>query len=42
MKEGRVSFAYKKFLGNKKVDSKIVIDEEQAEIVRLIYRMFLK
>lgn len=42
MKEGRVSFAYKNFLGYKKVDGKIVIDEEQAEIVRLIYRMFLK
>ena len=42
MKEGRVSFAYKNFLGYKKVDGKIVIDEDQAEIVRLIYRMFLK
>ena len=42
MKEGKVSFAYKNFLGYKKVDDKIVIDEEQAEIVRLIYRMFLK
>ena len=42
MKEGKVSFAYKNFLGYKKVDGKIVIDEEQAEIVRLIYRMFLK
>ena len=42
MKEGKVSFAYKNFLGYKKVDDKIVIDEGQAEIVRLIYRMFLK
>ena len=42
MKEGKVSFAYKNFLGYKKVEDKIVIDEEQAEIVRLIYRMFLK
>ncbi len=42
MKEGRVSFAYKNFLGYKKVDGKIVIDESQAEIVRLIYTMFLK
>lgn len=42
MKEGKVSFAYKNFLGYKKVEGKIVIDEEQAEIVRLIYRMFLK
>ena len=42
MKEGRVSFAYKNFLGYKKEDGKIVIDEAQAEIVRLIYMMFLK
>lgn len=42
MKEGKVSFAYKNFLGYKKVDGKIVIDEAQAEIVRLIYAMFLK
>lgn len=42
MKEGKVSFAYKNFLGYKKVDGKIVIDEAQAETVRLIYRMFLK
>jgi len=39
--EGKVSFAYKRFLGYKKVDDKIVIDEDQAEIVRMIYRMFL-
>jgi len=42
MKEGRVSFAYKNFLGYEKVDGKIVINEEQAKIVRLIYMMFLK
>ena len=42
MKEGKVSFAYKRFLGYKKVDGKIVVDEEQAELVRLIYSMFLK
>ncbi len=42
MKEGKVSFAYKNFLGYKKVDGKIVIDEAQAETVRLIYTMFLK
>lgn len=42
MKEGRVSFAYKNFLGYKKVDGKIVIDEAQAAVVRLIYMMFLK
>jgi len=39
--EGKVSFAYKSFLGYKKVDDKIVIDEDQAVIVKLIYRMFL-
>lgn len=39
--EGKVSFAYKRFLGYKKVDDKIVIDEDQAVIVKLIYRMFL-
>ena len=38
---GKVSFAYKSFLGYKKEDDKIVIDEDQAVIVRLIYRMFL-
>lgn len=42
MKEGKVSFAYKNFLGYKKVDGKIVIDEAQAETVRLIYMIFLK
>lgn len=42
MKEGKVSFAYKNFLGYKKVDGKIVIDETQGETVRLIYMMFLK
>ena len=39
--EGKVSFAYKRFLGYKKEDEKIVIDEDQAIIVRMIYRMFL-
>lgn len=42
MKEGKVSFAYKNFLGYEKVDGKIVINEEQAKIVRLIYMLFLK
>ena len=41
MKEGKVSFAYKNFLGYKKENGKIAIDEEQAVIVRLIYREFL-
>lgn len=42
MQEGKVSFAYKNFLGYKKENGKIVIDEEQAIIVRRIYSMFLK
>ena len=41
MKEGKVSFAYKNFLGYKKENGKIAIDEEQAVIVRFIYREFL-
>lgn len=41
MREGKVSFAYRTFLGYKKVEDKIVIDEAQAEIVKRIYRMFL-
>lgn len=39
--QGKVSFAYSRFLGYKKVDDKIVIDEDQAIVVRMIYRMFL-
>lgn len=41
MQEGKVQFAYKNFLGYKKEDGKIKIDEEQAVVVRLIYKMFL-
>ncbi len=39
--QGKVSFAYKSFLGYKKEDDKIVIDEDQAVIVKMIYKMFL-
>jgi len=39
--EGKVSFAYNRFLGYKKENNKLVVDEEQAVIVRMIYRMFL-
>ncbi len=39
--EGKVSFAYKNFMGYKKEDDKIMIDEDQAVIVKIIYRMFL-
>ncbi len=39
--EGKVSFAYSTFLGYKKVDDKIVIDEAQAQVVKAIYRMYL-
>lgn len=38
---GKVSFAYKSFLGYKKHNDKLVIDEDEAVIVRLIYQMFL-
>ena len=41
MQEGKVSFAYSNFLGYKKVDDKIVIDEEQAQEIKLIYKMYL-
>ena len=36
-----VSFAYSSFLGYKKEDDKLVIDEDEAVIVKKIYRMFL-
>lgn len=38
---GKVSFAYKSFLGYKKVNDKLVIDDDEAVIVKMIYRMFL-
>ena len=41
MQEGRVSFAYSSFLGYKKENDQIVIDEEQAYWVKQIYTMFL-
>lgn len=41
MKEGKVSFAYKNFLGYKKENGEIAIDEGEAVIVRLIYQDFL-
>ncbi len=40
---GRFSLAYSKFLGyDKGPDGKLVINEEQAKVVRLIYRLFLE
>ena len=39
--EGKVSFAYKSFLGYKKENDKLVIDEDEAVIVKMIYKMFL-
>jgi len=39
--EGKVSFAYKSFLGYKKENDKLVIVEDEALIVKMIYRMFL-
>lgn len=41
-KEGKVSMPYKIFLGYDKVDGKIVINEEQAKVVRLIYRLYAR
>jgi len=42
MQEGKVSWAYKSFLGYRKTESgEIEIVEEEAKIVRLIYRLFL-
>ncbi|HHU81073.1 MAG TPA: recombinase family protein, partial [Acholeplasmataceae bacterium] len=40
-KEGRVSFAYSRFLGYEKVEDEIVIVEEEAKTVERIYKMFL-
>ncbi len=42
--DGKVSFAYKSFLGLDKDEEtgKIVVNPEQAKIVRLIYRLFLE
>lgn len=39
--KGKVSFAYDSFLGYKKENDKLVIDEDEAVIVKMIYRMFL-
>lgn len=43
MADGKVSLAYSRFLGyDKGADGKMVINPEQAEIVRIIYRLFLE
>jgi len=39
--EGKVSFAYNRFLGYKKEGDKIVVDEEQAETVGRFIECFL-
>lgn len=41
-KEGKVFMPYKNFLGYEKIDGKIVINEEQAKTVRLIYKLYLR
>ena len=41
MKEGKFTFTHTSFLGFKKCDDGYTIDEEGAEIVRTIYRLFL-
>lgn len=40
-KEGRVSFAYSRFLGYEKIEDEIVIVENEAKTVERIYKMFL-
>ena len=41
--DGKVSVAYSRFLGyDKGSDGKMVVNPEQAEIVKLIYRLFLE
>ncbi len=43
MADGKVSIAYSTFLGNAKgPDGNLVVNKEQAEIVRLIYRKFME
>ena len=40
--DGKVSFAYSRFLGyDKEPDGSLVINEEQAQTVKLIYKLFL-
>jgi len=39
--KGKVSFSYDSFLGYRKENDKLVIDEDEAVIVKMIYRMFL-
>ena len=41
MKEGKFTFTHTSFLGFKKCDDGYTIDEDGAEIVRTIYRLFL-
>lgn len=41
MQEGKTSWAYNRFLGFAKTDEGIVLVEEEAKIVREIYRLFL-
>ena len=44
MADGKVSFAYRRFLGldKDKETGKIVVNPEQAETVRLIFHLFLE
>lgn len=39
--DGKVKMATKNFLGYDMVDGKLVINKKQAEVVKLIYRMFI-
>ena len=41
--DGKVSFAYSRFMGlDKGPDGKLVVNEEQAKVVRLIFSLFLE
>lgn len=39
--DGKVKMATKNFLGYDMVDGKLVVNKKQAEVVKLIYRMFI-
>ena len=42
MERGETSWAYKSFLGYKKINGEIVVVEDEAEIIKFIYRAFLR
>jgi len=43
MQDGKVSIAYSRFLGyDKGENGTLVINESEAEIIKLIYKMFME